>query len=487
MLEWFACLRRSGRSLCRIAPLVAASLAFALVFAGVAMAATVRRDAQDDVVQFLAEPGETNRVTAHRVGRHTIVVSDARAVLHGEGSCTAVDAHVALCSAPGRAPYQQLQVTAGDMDDRVRSEVPLVADGGPGDDTLVAPTRDSREALLNGGGGRDTLRGGRGADTLTDGDKSGEADADIIDGGGFIDTVSYQSRTAPVYVDLGDRGTGGEVGEGDVLTAVESVVGGAAGDDLRAPDVELGYSELVGGGGPDRLIGRAAGDRLSGGPGRDRLTGHAGQDKLSGGAGRDRLDGGRELDSVIPGAGRDRVAGGPGDDYFYLQDAARDRIRCGSGVDTVVSSDVRDLLPAGCEQGALYDERFAPPVVDPDVISDLAQVIFAVHPDRVGARRVVFRVGCADNVWNDESDPVAGTITLREDFGRRRLLGRGDLTTPARRCRSLGQRVRVPVRLTARGRALTSRPGGARVSVKISEDRITHDTAEWALHLKPPD
>jgi ribosomal protein S27E len=96
--------------------------------------------------------------------------------------------------------------------------------GGPGDDVLSGgPAAE----VLRGGGGHDTLRGRGGPDTLVDGDGD-QPDADVLDGGTGIDTVSYARRRTGVSVDL----VAGGSSEGDSLSRVESAVGGHGDDHL---------------------------------------------------------------------------------------------------------------------------------------------------------------------------------------------------------------------------------------------------------------
>jgi Ca2+-binding RTX toxin-like protein len=67
-------------------------------------------------------------------------------------------------------------------------------------------------------------------------------------------------------------------------------------------------------------------DTLKGSRRGDVLCGFGGNDRLRGLGGRDFIDG---------GTGRDVISGGPGKDYIDARDGLRDRIRPGSGVDTV--------------------------------------------------------------------------------------------------------------------------------------------------------
>jgi Ca2+-binding RTX toxin-like protein len=110
------------------------------------------------------------------------------------------------------------------------TDIPAVAMGGPGPDTLI------------GGSGNDTLAGGTGADLLT--------------GNGGDDRLDGQSGT-------GDTLEGGE------------------GDD-----------DLFGGSGRDTLLGGDGSDNLNGGYGNDSVFGDDGDDTLVGGGNQDSLSGG---------------------------------------------------------------------------------------------------------------------------------------------------------------------------------------------------
>jgi len=136
--------------------------------------------------------------------------------------------------------------------------------GGRGDDLLASSSIAA--GILNGGGGRDTLLGGTNRDTLIDGDASGAADSDVLDGREQGAIVSYASRTAPVLVDLDDPGGDGEAGEGDVLRSITGAIGGRGADVLRG---DRGGNSLDGGPGSDRLYGLGDDDSLAGGGGDD--------------------------------------------------------------------------------------------------------------------------------------------------------------------------------------------------------------------------
>jgi hypothetical protein len=279
-----------------------------------------------DEVAFVAAPGEVNRVKLRPRDemdpifgtRVAWTVSDTGAVLHAGESCSRIDDHTAHCR-PRAMQLTSAVVTLGDLDDgsSIISEgnagfVELVADGGngddelsgfvghsvlrggPGDDHLLAgsggaafgDTLDGGSGndrliggrghdRLRGGGGRDEIRGGEEADWLIDGDRDDAIDdagpgPDMLDGGPGDDTVSYAERSVGVVVNLADGTTDGEPGEGDVLAAIESIVGGRAADrltgDRRRNTINGGggHNTLRGGGGDDQLE-RAQGPIACGG------------------------------------------------------------------------------------------------------------------------------------------------------------------------------------------------------------------------------
>lgn len=132
----------------------------------------------------------------------------------------------------------------------------LVVRGGAGNDHLHATAKVTRDLVLEGGEGRDTLTGGAGNDYL----QGGEND-DILDGGKGRDFL---------------YGLGGK----DTLS-------GGDGDDY-----------LDGGDGRDTLDGGRDNDALMGGRGNDDLKGGVGRDVLAGGSGRDTFAGGADADAV---------------------------------------------------------------------------------------------------------------------------------------------------------------------------------------------
>jgi hypothetical protein len=367
---------------------------------------------------------------------------DPGATITAGTGCTATDAHTVVCTTAGFDDEGLIgaNVVLGDMNDTVNSHtIGLSADGGPGDDRLESSGPVA--GTLNGGGGHDTLLGGTNQDTLIDGDTSGAADSDVMDGrdGGAI--VSYASRTAPVKVNLITLAGAGEPGENYALRSINGATGGAGDDVLRGTnrrDVMAGgpgEDRIFALGGQDYVTGGAGDDRLSGGPGEDCVYGEAGVDVLLGSGGRDSLSGGR---------GHDRLRGGPGLDYLQSGDAS-----CGTGSDAVRPS-ARDHLSRDCEVAL-----FALPSHGD---FDSSGIDVTPYPVARTSASLTFATSCPSGDLDGENDvlPFRGAVTLRANG---RAIGTG--TIPKDRCRRgfTGggvPQVRIPVALNARGRRLLS-------------------------------
>jgi Ca2+-binding RTX toxin-like protein len=199
--------------------------------------------------------------------------------------------------------------------DDVRADIENIT-GGIGNDTLVGGLVGD---TINGGAGDDVIAGGPGAATCTDDVdvlNGGDGDdifamgiatncGDAIDGGAGKDVADYQMRTLAVSVTIDTVANDGDSAatEADkVLTTVEVVLGGSAGD---------------------TLTGGTGDDDLHGGPGADLITGGAGNDSIAGGPGVDTL------------------LGGIGDDYFNETDAV-DQYRNSAG--TLVNAFIKQHL-----------------------------------------------------------------------------------------------------------------------------------------------
>lgn len=132
---------------------------------------------------------------------------------------------------------------------------PSTISGGAGNDSLSAGNGNDK---IDGGAGNDYLFGRDGNDTL-----DGGAGADEMLGGNQTDTVDYSSRTAPLYIGVGEHDDDGAAGEHDnVRGDVEVVLGGKGDDHLTTIYHDGRPLELVGGAGTDTLGGINGADTL---------------------------------------------------------------------------------------------------------------------------------------------------------------------------------------------------------------------------------
>jgi Ca2+-binding RTX toxin-like protein len=119
------------------------------------------------------------------------------------------------------------------------------------------------------------------------------AGANVIDGGGGYDTLSYTYATS--------TGTTGIVLNLGILNAA----GRATASGLSGLDQVVNIENLTGSKYNDSLTGSTAANTLDGGAGNDTLSGGSGNDKLIGGDGNDSLNGGLGIDNLTGGAGLD--------------------------------------------------------------------------------------------------------------------------------------------------------------------------------------
>ena len=102
---------------------------------------------------------------------------------------------------------------------------------------------------------------------------------------------------------------------------------------------------ITGTNGDDRIKGTSRAEEISGLKGNDEITDGLGADTVYGNAGADNLIGYGGDTSV------DSFRGGAGNDTIQSRDvpAAKDRVRCGSGVDRVYA-DKADIVSGDCEK-----------------------------------------------------------------------------------------------------------------------------------------
>jgi len=183
-------------------------------------------------VLFAAAPGETNRL-AVTLTPTALELTDPVGItpLGGCESPSPSDPTAVACSLGSSTGLPSFEAMLGDGDDVFSADLPAVAHGGSGADTLsVEGELSVVGVLLFGDSGNDRLVGQGGEDRL-----EGGSARDTLFGGADIDTLA-----------------------------------GGAGDDL--------------------LRGESDSDTLRGGPGRDALHGGPGFDQLYGEGGGDRLD-----------------------------------------------------------------------------------------------------------------------------------------------------------------------------------------------------
>ena len=217
--------------------------------------------------------------------------------------------------------------------------------GGSGEDELFGSASPAMPERLDGGGGDDLLDGRGGPDDLR--------------GGDGVDTASYATRTAGVFVSLTNTPTSGNAEDGpsggrDTLLDIENAEGGSGGDEL------LGFSGpngLNGNDGPDKLDGGFGPDTLVGGDGADTasyesrgtavlvrigIAGHSGNaddgpagarddvrpdvEGALGGSAADQLRGTANRDTLIGGGGNDRLFGLGGADTLIGGEGTADHV-----------------------------------------------------------------------------------------------------------------------------------------------------------------
>jgi Ca2+-binding RTX toxin-like protein len=329
--------------------LAAACLAW-FVAAPAAGAGTVQ--SEEAHLSFTAGAGEANHLFIVQGPDGYRVLDLGAAVTPGLG-CTAVSANEALCVVKLAAPAH-IDVVAGDLDDFVSVsgiDVEANISGEDGLDVLEVNTScpacefSFAENILDGGAGDDTLSAGsrNSASVLI-----GGPGADELNGGPGYEIADYSARTNPITADSDGVADDGEAGEGDnVGAAVEQINGGSGDDNLS------GAVDLQGKGGNDTLTARAQGSDLFGGPGDDILLGGPRNDYLQGDAGNDKLRGGPDDDYLAGGTGNDRLRGDGGSDFLLgnrgndvvVGGLGRDDLFGGLGDDTLWSRDgFRDAL-----------------------------------------------------------------------------------------------------------------------------------------------
>lgn len=214
---------------------------------------------------------------------------------------------------------------------------------GDWDDELVITANVRSD--VNGGDGNDTITGGPGQDFM-----EGGFGNDVITGGASMDTVHYQTRTAPVRVSNDGAANDGQTGEYDnVGTDVENLWGGQGEDTIHGNDQA---NWLYGLGGWDWISGRAGDDLIDGGDGNDTMDGGTGGDDLTGGNGTgDTVDYSSRTAYVSVWLDSSSNDGEYGEGDFVS--LTTENITGGSAGDVLAGSSVRNVLRGGPGNDAL--------------------------------------------------------------------------------------------------------------------------------------
>jgi hypothetical protein len=371
-------------------------------------------------VGYTGAAGEANDVTFSRSG-NVVTVRDAGAPVTPETGCTSVSANEAACTVNNT--FYSAGAALGDQADKFAVEgalgVPASATGAEGNDLLKGGDEAN---TFDGGPGLDVILSGAGDDKVSGGD---DLDADTIDGGPGRDLLDYSARTAPVTVNLAlATPAQGGPGEKDTVFDVEDVAGG------KAADV------LLGDGGANRISGGPGGDKLFGAAGADQLAGDTGADSFDGGAGNDSLatsDGGKGLERVRCGSGRDTV----GQTDELGGDYSNERRWFGP--------ELGDLLAADCERGFLPTEELDARLTFDPRLRKLSPVALAIanpcrgRSDCDGRVRVVLpgvkkAVGQARFGRRGRLVPIGISVVGERAVRRRKVLAVGlrvgDATSP---------------------------------------------------------
>lgn len=215
----------------------------------------------------------------------------------------------------------------------------------------------------------------------------GNSANNVLTGNDGQDTVSYETATAGVHVDLGIASQQNTIGAGlDTLSGIEAVVGSAFDDLLTGTS---GTTSLSGGGGNDLIVSLGSGSRgLSGGDGDDVFMAGPASESIDGGNGYDIVDFSSAIGPVNVGGysdstGADSITsverivgstygdtfnyavpgverwGGMGDDTYLVYDSSSSMIeRAGEGTDTARSY-VSLTLPSNVENLVLLNSTIS--------------------------------------------------------------------------------------------------------------------------------
>ena len=254
-------------------------------------------------------------------------INQTQPVAPGPG-CFRIRGNVVSCP---KTDVTAITLNLGLKDDKATNAVAGLAvsteiNGSGGSDTL---TGGGRGDTLDGGSGSDTLDGGDSKDTLR-----GGTGADTLTGGDGVDVADYGATSTRNVVRLdGARNDGADLNRDFSSSAAEE-------GDLVDNTIE----QVIGGSGPDALIGS---DRS------DNLRGMGGDDFLSAEGNSDRLDGGLGSDFIAGGSGQDAAANANRTERLLLSNDSRANDGADANGDGVadegdnIGGDVENIIGGG--------------------------------------------------------------------------------------------------------------------------------------------
>jgi Ca2+-binding RTX toxin-like protein len=186
----------------------------------------------------------------------------------------------------------------------------IVVNALAGNDAVTSYNSMTKNMVVHGGDGNDSIYGGGGNDTIY-----GDNGNDIIDGrngnddehgGAGIDTADYSNRTNDLTISLDDvANDGGNGGHDNIHSDFEIVLGGSGNDRISGNATTLA---ILGNGGNDSLYGGTSNAYIYGNDGNDLIIGGSG-------AGTSFLFGGNGNDVIYGYGNKNYIDAGAGDDY----------------------------------------------------------------------------------------------------------------------------------------------------------------------------
>jgi len=168
----------------------------------------------NSIVRFTAAAGKANSLVITVSGR-TVTLNDQVAIKPVKG-CKAVKGDKTKVKCTTAVKPTEISVTLGSKNDRAHNttSVPMVAEGGSGNDSLTGGSSHDRlfggsgNDYLNGRGGHDAIDGGQGKDFIYGGNGN-----DYLTGGAGVDTIKGQAGQDTIIGGAGQDKISGGAGQ----------------------------------------------------------------------------------------------------------------------------------------------------------------------------------------------------------------------------------------------------------------------------------